>query len=63
MTIFRVTVELGPQGTVTEIQENVENDDSPCSKIIRYVDENDQLIAICQANGVEARRVYSRVVD
>lgn len=60
---FWVTVVLGEEGTVTEIQENIENDDSPCSKIIRYVDGNDQLIAVCQANGVECRRIYSRILD
>ncbi|KAI6182136.1 Lipocalin/cytosolic fatty-acid binding protein family protein [Aphelenchoides bicaudatus] len=60
---FKVTVVLGEDGTVTEHQENISGDSSPCSKIIRYVDENDQLIAICQAKDVESRRVYSRIVE
>jgi hypothetical protein len=54
---------LERNGSVTEIQENVENDKSVVSTITRFVDNNDQLIAICRANNVEAQRIYSRIKD
>ncbi|KAI6222146.1 Calycin-like domain and Calycin domain-containing protein [Aphelenchoides besseyi] len=57
----RTTVILNENGEATEIQENVENDDSVCSNIRRYVDENDKLNVICEANGVVAHRVYRRI--
>jgi hypothetical protein len=52
---------LGEDGTVTEIQENIDDDKHVPSKITRFVDQNDNLIAVCQANNVEARRIYSRI--
>ncbi|KAI6179653.1 FABP domain-containing protein [Aphelenchoides besseyi] len=59
--IFLTTVVLNENGEATEIQKNVENDDSVCSKIRRYVDENDKLNVICEANGVVAHRIYRRL--
>ncbi|KAI6179652.1 hypothetical protein M3Y98_00633600 [Aphelenchoides besseyi] len=58
--IFRVQVILTEDGKIIEEQFNVEGDKSVCSKITRFV-EDGNLIAICQANQVEARRVFARV--
>ncbi|KAI6223629.1 Fatty acid-binding protein, epidermal [Aphelenchoides fujianensis] len=58
---FWTTVRLDDGGKATEIQENIDDDQSVCSEIVRFVDEEDKLNVVCKANGVEALRKYTRL--
>ncbi|CAD5211863.1 unnamed protein product [Bursaphelenchus okinawaensis] len=58
---FWCVVELTEDGKIIERQSNVEGSTSVPSTITRWVDDNDKMHAVSQANNVTCERIFVRV--